>query len=144
MAELLASEFAHLINDDEPQENIQTSNLQPASTSEISEVKLTENATILKDLETQEIDDETEEKIKRRLVVKYQEALKLDEYHFKLQQTTIKTFVDRPDEVRSLSLVKSTPNTLVLEWQVPCANNSTIIGYRVYCDDKFRLECATC
>jgi len=46
MVEIQESEFANLIKDDETQEKVETSNLTPASTPEILEAKLTENAKI--------------------------------------------------------------------------------------------------
>ena len=78
------------------------------------------------------------------MIVKQHEADRIFEYESSLQQTTLKTFKDRPDEVKSLTLLKSKPTELQFRWEPPNSNNSNITGYRIYLDDKLINKCADC
>ena len=52
----------------------------------------------------------------------------------------MENFHDKPDEVNSIRVLNSTMNTVEIDWDVPCANNSDISGYSVYLNDEVLVE----
>ena len=73
-----------------------------------------------------------QERIKKE---KEEAAEKQKLFHNELKQTSLKTFKDRPEEVKSLRQVRVEANLIGLEWDAPGSNNSPITGYNVYISD---------
>ena len=59
-----------------------------------------------------------------------------ENYQKQLKEETLKTFKDKPDEIRSLRCVHVEGKLLVVEWDAPSDNNSPILRYNVYLSSK--------
>lgn len=52
----------------------------------------------------------------------------------------MENFLDKPDEINSIRVLNSTTTTVEIEWEEPCANNSTITGYTIFLNDEILIE----
>lgn len=75
----------------------------------------------------------SQEKIKR----KRKEEFKVrQEFERQLKSTTIETFKDRPEEVKTIWVSWTESNAIGIEWIAPSDNNSPISGYHIYISQK--------
>ena len=87
-----------------------------------------------------EVDEATLEQELRRREVKHQEAQLLYQYQQKLKSETLQSFTDKPDEINTVRVINTSPTTIEIEWDEPCANNSQILGYTIYLDEEILIE----
>ena len=73
-----------------------------------------------------------QERIKKE---KMEEFKKVEEYHKQLKETSLKSFKDRPDQVKEVWCNWAESTKLGIEWKAPASNNSPIKEYHVYVSD---------
>ena len=78
-----------------------------------------------------------------RIQTKLREAEKIKEYEERLQTTTLANFEDRPDPIEEIRVIKTADNFIVIEWDIPCENNSPIQNYNIYLSCSPNFEDAT-
>jgi hypothetical protein len=84
-----------------------------------------------------------QEKSKKILAEK---AMK-QEYEERIQEETLESFKDVPDEVKILNVVEVTNNQIKVCWEKPESNNFKIKGYKIYrsevktTTENFKLKC---
>ena len=72
------------------------------------------------------------EKQLRMLKAKEADAKRINEYNERLENESLKTFKDAPDEITTVFVIKSTCDFAELSWDAPDDNNSKIKTYHVY------------
>ena len=64
------------------------------------------------------------------------EQKQLEEYNEKLENETLKTFKDTPDEITQVYVNKSFSDAVDISWDPPEDNNSGITKYKIYLSDR--------
>lgn len=60
------------------------------------------------------------------------EETKMKQFHENLEQESLKTFTDVPEEIREVFTIEATGSSLKLSWDKPDENNSQITEYNIY------------
>ena len=76
---------------------------------------------------------EKKERIKQQNQEDYQRR---EKYHEELKKTTLKSFKDRPDEVKSVRVIGCKRGQITIEWDKPNHNNCQITAYKIYLGQK--------
>ena len=71
-------------------------------------------------------------KQKKLIDKQMKEEKTLKEYHQHLENDTLQTFNDVPDEVTNIYVCNCSSDWVSFEWDPPEDNNSKILGYRIY------------
>ena len=82
------------------------------------------------------MDDETRtaylEKQLRTLKQKEADSKRIREYNERLENESLKTFKDAPDEINQVFVCKSSDTYVEISWDAPEDNNSKINTYHIY------------
>ena len=89
--------------------------------------------------------DEEQKKAYKEEILKKKEARKQkqledfkkrEELERKLKETTLKTFIDKPEEVKHIRCLHVEHDMFAIEWDAPGNNNSPIKSYHIYLSSK--------
>lgn len=60
------------------------------------------------------------------------DAKKIQEYHDDFQNTNLKTFEDKPDDIKDIFVDYITSSEAMISWNCPDSNNFVIDSFKIY------------
>lgn len=64
------------------------------------------------------------------------DAQRNTEYHERLENESLKSFEDVPDDIKEVFVIKASNIEAEISWDAPDCNNSKILTYNIYVSDK--------
>jgi len=64
------------------------------------------------------------------------DAKKIQEYHEDYQNQNLRTFEDRPDEIKDIFVDYATSDEVMISWDCPDSNNCKIDSFKIYISEN--------
>ena len=64
--------------------------------------------------------------------IRQEEGQKILDFQQNLKSQSLKSFSDKPDEIKVVRCIEASQDTIVIEWEKPHNHNSPILHYNIY------------